>query len=51
VATGTERLADVLLPPTAGDTAGFCLHPDGTRFLTSIADRPFDIWMLGGFDQ
>jgi Tol biopolymer transport system component len=52
VATGAERLVtDVLLPPTAGDAAGFSLHPDGTRFLTSIANWPFDIWMLEGFDQ
>jgi Tol biopolymer transport system component len=52
VATGAERLvADVGLPPTAGDAAGFSLHPDGTRFLTSIANWPFDLWMLEGFDQ
>jgi len=52
VATGAERhLADVPLPPTAGDAAGFSLHPDGTRFLTSIANWPFDIWMLEGFDR
>jgi serine/threonine protein kinase len=51
VATGAERLVtDVPLPPTTGDAAGFSLHPDGTRFLTSIADWPFDIWMLEGFD-
>jgi Tol biopolymer transport system component/predicted Ser/Thr protein kinase len=52
VATGAERLtADVPLPETAGDVAGFSLHPDGTRFLTSIAKWPFDIWMLEGFDE
>jgi len=52
VATGAERfLADVPLPPTTGDVAGFSLHPDGTRFLTSIASWPFDLWMLEGFDQ
>jgi len=44
-------VADVLLPSTAGDAAGFSLHPDGTRFLTSIANWPFDLWMLEGFDQ
>src|SRR5713226_7326502 len=27
------------------------LHPDGNRFLTSIAKWPYDIWMLEGFDQ
>jgi Tol biopolymer transport system component/predicted Ser/Thr protein kinase len=52
VATGAERLlANVPLPPTAGTAAGFSLHPDGTRFLTSIANWPFDIWMFEGFDQ
>jgi Tol biopolymer transport system component len=52
VATGAERLVtDVLLPPTAGDAAGFSLHPDGTRFLTSIANWPFDLWMLEGFEE
>jgi hypothetical protein len=51
VATGAERvITDVLLPPTAGDAAGFSLHPDGTRFLTSIANWPFDLWMLEGFE-
>jgi hypothetical protein len=24
------------------------LHPDGQRFLTSIAKWPYDIWMLEG---
>jgi hypothetical protein len=28
----------------------FRIHPDGTRFLTSIAEWPYDIWMLEGFD-
>jgi len=52
VATGAERLlADVPLPPTTGDAAGFSLHPDGTRFLTSIANWPDDIWMLEGFED
>jgi Tol biopolymer transport system component len=52
VATGTDRLlVDVPLPETAGDIAGFSLHPDGTRFLTSVANWPFDIWMLEGFEQ
>ena len=52
VETGADRLlADVPVPETAGDVAGFSLHPDGTRFLTSIARWPFDIWMLEGFDR
>jgi eukaryotic-like serine/threonine-protein kinase len=52
VASGAERLlGGVPLPATAGIAAGFSLHPDGTRFLTSIANWPLDIWMLEGFDQ
>jgi Tol biopolymer transport system component len=49
--TGADRfLAPVDLPPSADSLAGFSLHPDGTRFLTSIAKWPFDIWMMEGFD-
>ena len=52
VKTGAERmLAPVDLPASTADIAGFSLHPDGKRFLTSIAKRPYDIWMLEGFDQ
>jgi hypothetical protein len=51
VATGAERLVDVPLPTTAGGAAGFSLHPDGTRFLTSVANWPHDIWMLEGFEE
>jgi Tol biopolymer transport system component/predicted Ser/Thr protein kinase len=52
VATGRESLLTDLDLPEATDTvAGFSLHPDGTRFLTSIAIFPFDIWMLEGFDS
>lgn len=51
VATGAERkLADVDFPATTDGVQGFSLHPDGTRFATSIAKWPFDIWMLEGFD-
>jgi hypothetical protein len=31
--------------------AGFSLHPDGTRFITSLGLWPSDIWMLEGFDR
>ena len=52
VKTGAEKmLAPVDLPASADHIAGFSLHPDGKRFLTSIAKWPFDIWMLEGFDQ
>jgi Tol biopolymer transport system component/tRNA A-37 threonylcarbamoyl transferase component Bud32 len=52
VKTGTEKmLAAIDLPASANAVAGFSLHPDGKRFLTSIAKWPYDIWMLEGFDQ
>jgi hypothetical protein len=37
-------------PETAGEAAAFSLHPDGTRFLTSVANWSFHIWMLEGCD-
>jgi Tol biopolymer transport system component/tRNA A-37 threonylcarbamoyl transferase component Bud32 len=51
VNTGAERfLAPVDLPPSADVVEGFSLHPDGKRFLVSIAKFPFGVWMLQGFD-
>ncbi len=50
VKTGAERfLAPVDLPASADSLAGFSIHPDGRRFLTSFSKFPFDIWMLEGF--
>jgi hypothetical protein len=50
VATGAEKiLASLDLPASTAAISGFSLHPDGKRFLTSIAKRPYDIWMLEGF--
>lgn len=52
VKTGAEKmLAPVDLPASANAVAGFSLHPDGKRFLMSIAKWQYDIWMLEGFDQ
>ena len=52
VATGVDKvLGPVDLPPSADALAGISMHPDGTRFLTSIAKWPFDIWIMEGFDQ
>jgi hypothetical protein len=52
VKTGEEKmLAPVHLPASTDSIAGFSMHPDGKRFLTSIAKWPFDIWMLEGFDH
>jgi len=51
VATGRERLvADLDVPASAMGLTGFSLHPDGTRFATSLGLWPSDIWMLEGFD-
>ena len=45
-----ERLGphEIVAPLGAG---GFSLHPDGTRFATSIQIWPSDIWMVEGFDR
>ena len=52
VKTRSDRmLAPVDLPLTADLMAGFSLHPDGRRFLTSVGELPFDIWMPEGWDQ
>ncbi len=51
VDTGKEEfLAPIDLPASVDRMAGFSIHPDGTRFLTSVAKYPFDLWMLEGFD-
>ncbi len=51
VKTGAAKLLGPIDLPVSTDTiAGFSMHPDGKRFLTSIAKWPFDIWMLEGFD-
>jgi serine/threonine protein kinase len=52
VRSGADRLlAPLDFPASTANIAGFSLHPDGKRFLTSIAKWPYDIWMLEGFDQ
>jgi Tol biopolymer transport system component len=52
VRTGTEKLlAAIDLPQSTGRLAGFSLHPDGKRFLTSVANFPFHIWMMEGFNK
>jgi serine/threonine protein kinase len=52
VSTGAEKvLAPVDLPASANGLAGFSVHPDGKRFLTSIAKWQYDIWMIEGFDR
>jgi Tol biopolymer transport system component/predicted Ser/Thr protein kinase len=52
VSTGAERLVgnvDLSVPALIAE--GFSLHPDGTRFVTSVGIHPYDIWMLEGFPQ
>jgi len=50
VKTGTEKLlTPVDFPPATGMLAGFSIHPDGKRALTSIAKVSDQIWMLEGF--
>ena len=52
VKSGAEKfLAPIDLPASVDRIAGFSIHPDGKRFLTSVAKFPFDIWMLEGFEQ
>ncbi len=52
VKTAAEKLlTPVEFPPATSGLAGFSIHPDGKRFLTSIAKWPFQIWMLEGFEQ
>jgi serine/threonine protein kinase len=52
VKTGDDKLlAPIDLPASADSIAGFSMHPDGSRFLTSIAKWPFDIWMMEGFER
>ncbi len=51
VKSGADRLlAPLDFPAYTANIAGFSLHPDGKRFLTSIAKWPYNIWMLEGFD-
>jgi hypothetical protein len=48
--TGAEKmLAAVDLPAATETVFGFSLHPDGKRFLATVANNPYDIWMIEGF--
>jgi serine/threonine protein kinase/Tol biopolymer transport system component len=52
VKTGVDRLlAPLDFPASTANLVGFSLHPDGKRFLTSVAKWPYDLWMLEGWDQ
>jgi eukaryotic-like serine/threonine-protein kinase len=45
-----KMIAALDFPVSTSTAIGFSIHPDGKRFLTSIAKWPYDIWMLEGFD-
>jgi len=45
-----KMIAALDFPVSTSTEIGFSIHPDGKRFLTSIAKWPYDIWMLEGFD-
>lgn len=52
VATGIERrVSNVDLPSSVRFVRGLSLHPDGKRFLTSVPNFRYDIWMLEGFED
>jgi dipeptidyl aminopeptidase/acylaminoacyl peptidase len=51
VPSGKERKTVELAIPPAANIAGFSLHPDGTRFATSIGTPKSDIWLLEGFQK
>jgi eukaryotic-like serine/threonine-protein kinase len=52
IRSGAEKfLAPIDFPASVDDVSGFSMHPDGKRFLTSMAKFPFHIWMLEGFEQ
>lgn len=51
VRSGKEvKTIDVPIP-AAANVLGFSLHPDGTRFATSIGVPKSDIWLLEGFQK
>jgi hypothetical protein len=51
LAYGFSKDGSQFFPASVDRIAGFSIHPDGKRFLTSVAKFPFDIWMLEGFEQ
>jgi Tol biopolymer transport system component/predicted Ser/Thr protein kinase len=52
VKAGAEKFVTAVdFPDSTGLPAGFSIHPDGKRALTSIAKWPFQIWMVEGFEQ
>ncbi len=46
-----KLLGPIVFPASITGLAGFSLHPDGKRFLASVARFPSRTWMLEGFEQ
>jgi Tol biopolymer transport system component/predicted Ser/Thr protein kinase len=52
VTSAAEKLVTAVdLPPSTARLSAFSIHPDGKRALTSIANFPYQIWTLEGFEQ
>jgi Tol biopolymer transport system component len=49
VETGTTKKTTPLDIASANEVLGFSLHPDGTRFATSVGTTKTDIWLMEGF--
>ncbi len=49
VHTGKDRLIGYMDFPPDATVSGFSMHPDGTRFATTVAKANTDIWMIENF--
>ena len=49
VDTGATKKTLILDIAAANELLGFSLHPDGTRFATSVGTERTDIWIMEGF--
>jgi hypothetical protein len=52
VATGAEKFVSAVnLSPSTATVRAFSIHLDGKRALTAVANWPYQIWTLEGFEQ
>jgi Tol biopolymer transport system component/predicted Ser/Thr protein kinase len=52
VATGAETLVTTVdLSPSVAALSALSIHPDGKRALTTVANFPFQIWTMEGFER
>jgi hypothetical protein len=51
VSDGREKKVTPLALPVSAMVVGFSLHPDGKRFVTSVGEARYDIWLLEGLPQ